>query len=288
MIDFEQRQIDLAREKPDSEFTRDALGTIREVDVDSGTAVFDISTKSLDLHRSCVNTDGIDYQSRYYGKNPIVLFNHDYDRPIARSEWVRKMENGALRAKCSYGKTNLAQEVLSLVKDGIINSASIGFISKEQYFDVEAAKAYKEDYGDDAPEGMNWYIRKSVLLEWSNVSVGSNGDALAARMGSMSPQLRSMVVAEYVREEMPKMYQKLNDLVAQLSLSVEANGALSESVKKLENKLSELESDIRAGAVQPKKVEQVGKKMRITDDDVLRMVQTAVDKQKDYYTGQAN
>lgn len=288
MIDFEQRQVDLAKEKPDSEFTRDAIGAIREVDTDSGTAVFDISTKSLDLHRSCVNTDGIDYQSRYYGKNPIVLFNHDYDRPIARSEWVRKMENGALRAKCSYGKTNLAQEVLSLVKDGIINSASIGFMSKEQYFDVEAAKAYKEDYGEDAPEGMNWYIRKSVLLEWSNVSVGSNGDALAARMGSMSPQLRSMVVAEYVREEMPKMYQKLNDLVAQLSLSVEANGALSESVKKLENKLSELESDIRAGAVQPKKVEQVGKKMRITDDDVLRMVQTAVDKQKDYYTGQAN
>ena len=286
MIDFEQRQVDLAKEKPDSEFTRDAIGAIREVDTDSGTAVFDISTKSLDLHRSCVNTDGIDYQSRYYGKNPIVLFNHDYDRPIARSEWVRKMENGALRAKCSYGKTNLAQEVLSLVKDGIINSASIGFMSKEQYFDVEAAKAYKEDYGEDAPEGMNWYIRKSVLLEWSNVSVGSNGDALAARMGSMSPQLRSMVVAEYVREEMPKMYQRLNDLVAQLATSVEANGALSQNVKILENKISELESEIRAGAVQPKKVEPVGNGIRVTNQDLERMIANAVQNKFNYLKGQ--
>lgn len=286
MIDFEQRQIDLAREKPESEFTRDAIGAFREVDIDGNTAVFDISTKSVDLHRSCVNTKGIDYQTRYFGKNPVVLFNHDYDRPIAKSEWVRIMENGSLRAKCVYGKTNLAQEVLSLVKDGIINSASIGFISKEQYFDMEAIKAYREDYGEDPPDEMSWYIRKSILLEWSNVSVGSNGDALAARMGSMSPQLRAMVVSEYVREEMPKMYQRLNDLVAQLATSVEANGALSQNVKILENKISELESEIRAGAVQPKKVEPVGNGIRVTNQDLERMIANAVQNKFNYLKGQ--
>lgn len=286
MIDFEQRQVDLAKEKPDSEFTRDAIGAIREVDIEGNTAVFDISTKSVDLHRSCVNTKGIDYQTRYFGKNPVVLFNHDYDRPIAKSEWVRIMENGSLRAKCVYGKTNLAQEVLSLVKDGIINSASIGFISKEQYFDMEAIKAYREDYDEDPPDEMSWYIRKSLLLEWSNVSVGSNGDALAARMGSMSPQLRAMVVSEYVREEMPKMYQRLNDLVAQLALSVEANGALSQNVKTLENKISELESEIRAGAVQPKKVEPVGNGIRVTNQDLERMIANAVQNKFNYLKGQ--
>jgi len=282
-----ENQIDLAKRNPDAEISRDALGALREVDTDSGTAVFDISTKSLDLHKSCVNTKGIDYQSRYFGKNPIVLFNHDYDRPIAKSEWIRIMENGALRAKCVYGKTNLAQEILSLVKDEILRSASIGFISKEQYFDMEAARAYKEDYGEECPDGMNWYIRKSMLLEWSNVSVGSNGDALVSKMGTLSPQLRQMIIAEQLSESMPKLMSDYKRISEELAKVVSENTSLSERAKILENKISDLESNVKAGAVQSKKMEPVGTiKNVITEKDIENVFKRELEKQIKYSTGQ--
>lgn len=284
---YEFDQLELAKRNPDAELTRDAFGALREVDTENGTAIFDISSKSLDLHRSCINTKGIDYQSRYFGEkgNPIVLFNHDYDKPIGKSRWVKLMDNGMMRSECVYGKTPLAREVLSLVKDEIIKAASISFVSKAQYFGTEAEQKYKEDYGEECPDGMEWYVRSCTMLEWSNVSIGSNGDALIARMGNMSPTLRHAIVVENVRKDMPALFADVKRIADEAARAVSESGAMSERLKNLEQKYADLETTIKAGAVQPKEVEQAGNK-RLSEKDIETMFRSILAERINYFTGQ--
>ena len=69
-----------------------------------------------------------------FSNNPIILFNHDYNRPIGRATKVTSVDGGLhLEARIS----NAAKDVAELVKDGVLGAFSVGFRVKDaELFEV--------------------------------------------------------------------------------------------------------------------------------------------------------
>jgi len=118
------------------------------------------------------STDSLDRQSdrilptawtrgglRNYEINPILLFNHDYNRPIGKVIEMSTDKRG-LRIKGVISKS--AGEIYDLVKEGILSTFSVGFLVKDADYDKSA-------------DGL--IVKDAELLEVSVVSVPANQDA---------------------------------------------------------------------------------------------------------------
>jgi HK97 family phage prohead protease len=91
-----------------------------------------------------------------FQSNPIILFNHDYDRPIGRATSIEATKDGlVMNAKIS--KT--AGPIRDMVKEGILGAFSVGFRVKDAEYMVES-DGYK--------------IKDAELFEVSVVSVPAN------------------------------------------------------------------------------------------------------------------
>ena len=270
MEDYEARQIELAKSGVEQEFYSNALFAEREVNV-AGEVTFDISTTAFDSHKSIVNVRGIDHRTRYE-KNPIVLFNHDYDKPVGRSMWVKmpNPERTVLRAGMKFTEaTQTARDTRALVADGVLRGASIGFIPKGSKFDDEAKKAFEADFSDlgtKAPADLEWYVPSCELCEWSIVSVPSNTDTLKNSLSKIDPYLRMAITSELFGEKiefLEKNYKEILEAVNELTidklsfleqLKAEHDDRLAER-----KQLIELFKDaLKARDVSPKKVETLG------------------------------
>ena len=94
---------------------------------------------------------------RNFEKNPIILFNHDYNKPIGRATGLKVTENGLeLKAKISKSAPD---HVAQLVKEGILGAFSVGFRVKDA------------DYLSET-DGLK--IKDAELFEVSVVSVPCN------------------------------------------------------------------------------------------------------------------
>ena len=92
-----------------------------------------------------------------FEKNPIILFNHDYDRPIGRATGLKVTDNGLeLEAKISK---SAPANVCELVKEGILGAFSVGFRVKD---------------ADYLKESDGLMIKDAELFEVSVVSVPCN------------------------------------------------------------------------------------------------------------------
>ena len=92
-----------------------------------------------------------------FKKNPIILFNHDYDRPIGRATGLDVTDKGLeLEAKISK---SAPAGVCDLVKDGVLGAFSVGFRVKDA------------DYLEETDGLM---IKDAELFEVSVVSVPCN------------------------------------------------------------------------------------------------------------------
>ena len=95
-----------------------------------------------------------------YKKNPILLFNHNYDKPIGKAEEVRVTDNGlTLSGKISKSAPD---NVWGLIKDGVLGAFSVGFLIKD---------------ADYIPETDGFRIKDAELFEVSVVSVPCNQTA---------------------------------------------------------------------------------------------------------------
>ena len=66
---------------------------------------------------------------RNFENNPIILFNHDYNKPIGRATGLKVTPNGLeLEAKISK---SAPEGVCELVKDGVLGAFSVGFRVKD-------------------------------------------------------------------------------------------------------------------------------------------------------------
>ena len=94
-----------------------------------------------------------------YKGNPIILFNHDYNKPIGRATDLSVTDNGLdISAKISKA----AGDITQLVKDGVLGAFSVGFRCKDSEYMTET-DGYK--------------IKDAELFEVSVVSVPCNQGA---------------------------------------------------------------------------------------------------------------
>tara|TARA_Y100001938_G_C8090812_1_gene434927 strand:- start:651 stop:2663 length:2013 start_codon:yes stop_codon:yes gene_type:complete len=94
-----------------------------------------------------------------FTNNPIILFNHDYNKPIGRATSLETDEKG-LKITANLSKS--AGDVTNLVKEGILRAFSVGFRVKD---------------ADYMEEGDGYLIKDAELFEVSVVSVPANQSA---------------------------------------------------------------------------------------------------------------
>ena len=102
--------------------------------------------------------------------NPIILFNHDYNRPIGRATSLEVNDKGLeLGARISKS----AGEVKDLIKDGVLGAFSVGFRVKD---------------ADYLKETDGYQIKDAELFEVSVVSVPCNQTAMFSIAKSFDSQ----------------------------------------------------------------------------------------------------
>ena len=125
-----------------------------------------------------------------FKNNPVILFNHDYDKPIGRATGVKITDNGLeLEAKISK---SAPAAVCELVKDGVLGAFSVGFKVKD---------------ADYIKETDGLMIKDAELFEVSVVSVPCNQAATFSLAKSFDSQ------DEY--EEFKKTFTNRVDLPGQ-------------------------------------------------------------------------
>jgi HK97 family phage prohead protease/HK97 family phage major capsid protein len=116
------------------------------------------STADFDRAGDSIKADAWDKGGlNNFKKNPIILFNHDYDRPIGRATGVQVTDKG-LELEAKISKSAHAG-VCDLVKDGVLGAFSVGFRVKDA------------DYIEETDGLM---IKDAELFEVSVVSVPCN------------------------------------------------------------------------------------------------------------------
>jgi len=104
-----------------------------------------------------------------YMKNPIILFNHDHNRPIGRGTDVKVTDDGLeLTAKISKADKYISQ----LIKDGVLSTFSVGFKIRE---------------ADYVKETGGLFVKDAELYEVSVVSIPANQAATFEVIKCLSP-----------------------------------------------------------------------------------------------------
>jgi HK97 family phage prohead protease len=115
------------------------------------------SDETEDRQGEIVRVSG--WQLKNFKSNPVMLVSHDYTQlPIGT--WEVSRRDGRLIAKAKFSSIPKAQEVETLVKEGILSAVSVGFIVRQRN------------------EVNPSIIEKAELLEISWVSVPANPSAL--------------------------------------------------------------------------------------------------------------
>jgi len=127
---------------------------------------------------------------RNFENNPIILFNHDYNKPIGRATGLKVTPNGLeLEAKISK---SAPESVCELVKDGVLGAFSVGFRVKD---------------ADYLSETDGYKIKDAELFEVSVVSVPCNQAATFSLAKSFDSE------SEY--EDFKKTFTNRVDLAGQ-------------------------------------------------------------------------
>jgi HK97 family phage prohead protease len=95
---------------------------------------------------------------RNFKKNPVILFNHDYNKPIGRAKSLQVDGNGLLLEAV----ISKSAEQYELIKEGILSTFSVGFLVKDA------------DYNQTTD---GFIIKSAELLETSVVTIPCNQDA---------------------------------------------------------------------------------------------------------------
>ena len=107
-----------------------------------------------------------------FAKSPSVFYNHNYNLPVAKSLW-RKATDGGVLAKTKFSKTDFANDIYTLHKEGIINTWSIGF----RIPDSDDAVNYDK-------KTNTLFINRWELVEYSSAPIAMNPNSLDIQKGT--------------------------------------------------------------------------------------------------------
>jgi HK97 family phage prohead protease len=147
--------------------------------------VFVISTDEVDRHGDVIVPEGWRLES--YLRNPVLLWAHDYTRPVIGRAVAVWKEAHSLLARLEFAPTRFAQEVALLYRDRYQRGVSVGF----------KPIAYEERRHDKTGAFLGIRFLEQELLEVSAVPVPANRSALRRAAG------RSPRMEEYWRWRRP-------------------------------------------------------------------------------------
>ena len=149
------------------------------------------STEAVDRQGEMIKQDGWDLLN--FKANPVIMASHNYaDFPIGKATDIA-IEEGKLMFKMVFSKaTEEAKQAYELVKEGILNCFSVGFIPRE--FD---------------PNNQD-IITKAELLEISLVAVPANPQAIVLAKSMKNNKLAEEMIKEWLSNE--KMAQEVKDI----------------------------------------------------------------------------
>lgn len=153
-----------------------------------------INTKDVDRDGDIVEPEGGNLKD--YRRNPIVLYNHDHKKPIARCTDI-KVDIDAITATVEFppeGTSANSDEVYGLMKSGVLNAASIGFqTTKYEYL--------YEDSGNANSRITGLHIKEWELREFSIVSVPANPHALVVERSDGTGTIKAVDAANQKKPE---------------------------------------------------------------------------------------
>lgn len=153
--------------------------------VSDGEVLGVASTEAMDRQGESIKQDGWDLKN--FKQNPAILASHNYfDFPIGKATGI-KVVDGKLLFKAVFSQsTQKAIEAYQLIKEGILNTFSVGFIARE--FDAKD----------------NNIITKAELLEISVVSVPANPQAVVLAKGLEGNHMARELVKHWIVNEETK------------------------------------------------------------------------------------
>jgi HK97 family phage prohead protease len=176
------------------ELTRKLLDTSSVTLADQRLVTVICSTGEPDRMGDVIVQNGIDLTA--YRKNPVVLWGHSADVPIAKAIEI-DVKNGKLQATVQFppeGDDEDADWVYGKIKAGIVNATSVGFIPKDY-----------EPLDPKQPWGGFKFV-KSELLEFSFVSIPANSGCLIVGRSLLNavdvPMLPSRAQVERIRSRL--------------------------------------------------------------------------------------
>lgn len=194
------------------------------IDESKYQATFVISDESVDRQGEIIKQAGWDFTN--FKKNPVILFGHDsYDLPIGKAVDIYT-EGDKTYAVIEFAAEiyDKAMTVFNMVKNGILNTVSVGFINLE--YD-------------------NNELTKNELLEVSIVPIPANPNAivLAAQDGLIS-QKDAQFMAKAMEKELEGLRAiKDNDKVENMEqLQQFITDALQQALQPINDKLAEVDA----------------------------------------------
>lgn len=146
-----------------------------------------------------------------FKNNPVLLFNHDHNKPIGRATGLEVTEKGL---EISGRISKAAGEIKDLVKDGVLGAFSVGFRVKD---------------ADYMTETDGYKIKDAELFEVSVVSVPCNQGATFSLAKSFD------TIEDY--EKFKKQFIKANSVDSADAVKVEQPSG--EKSQKMETDMSE-------------------------------------------------
>ena len=131
---------------------------------------FIVSTEEPDRHGDIVTAAGWDLAA--YRQNPVLLWAHDYTRPVIGRAAAVWPEPGLLLARMEFAPTDFAREVAALYHSGYQQGVSVGF----------KPLRYTERRHEPTGALLGIHFLEQELLEISAVPVPANRQALRRAM----------------------------------------------------------------------------------------------------------
>ncbi len=154
---------------------------IGAAETDDRSVTVTCSTETLGRDDIILVSGGIELDA--YRNNPVWLWQHNPDWPIARAEQI-DVTDGKLVARVRFpeaGVSARADEILGLIRAGVVNAASTGFDS------LEAEPI------DPAKPRSGTKIVRCELHEMSFVSIPAVPDALITSRSAGQKEIETMV-----------------------------------------------------------------------------------------------
>jgi HK97 family phage prohead protease len=204
--------------------------------------------------------------------NPIILFNHDYNRPIGRATSLEVNDKGLeLGARISKS----AGDVKELIKDGVLGAFSVGFRVKDADY-IKETDGYK--------------IKDAELFEVSVVSVPCNQTA----MFSIAKSFDSQSEYDEWKAEFSKETKQAHDMEAVKTDEIDAPQAVGKTTQQERHMSTEkttpnAELDLKAFAEEVAKstaakiamqqAEQKAKEVSEAEEKAVKLETEAVEKE---------